>query len=90
MEAALAAIHKSEAGKVLLDDLCRALEDPNRGMLDVLRHGFKCFGKTFRAAYFQPASALNPDTLALYAANRLTVTRQLRYTTAHENSIDLV
>jgi type I restriction enzyme R subunit len=88
--AALAAIHKDDAGKTLLDDLCRALEDPNRGMLDVLRHGFKCFGKTFRTAYFKPASALNPDTAALYAANRLTVTRQLHYSIAHENSIDLV
>ncbi|MEO7987523.1 MAG: type I restriction endonuclease, partial [Gemmatimonadales bacterium] len=88
--AALDAIHKADTGKVLLDDLCRALDDPNRGMLDVLRYGFKCFGKTFRAAYFRPASGLNPDTAALYAANRLTVTRQLRYSPAHENSIDLV
>src|SRR5512144_1118002 len=47
------------AEKVLLDDLCHALDA--QGMLDVLRHGFKCFGKLLRAAYFAPASGLNPD-----------------------------
>ena len=47
--------------------------------MSVLRHGFKCFGKLFRAAYFAQASHLNPDTQKLYAANRLTITRQVRY-----------
>ena len=56
----------------------------------VLRHGFKCFGKLFRVAYFAPASGLNPETQRLYAANRLTVTRQLQYSTKHDNTLDLV
>jgi type I restriction enzyme R subunit len=76
------------AEQVLLDDLCHALD--TQGMLDVLRHGFKCFGKLLRVAYFAPASGLNPDTQLRYAVNRLTVTRQLKYSLANENSLDLV
>ncbi len=59
-------------------------------MLNVLRHGFKCFGKRLRVAYFAPASGMNPETKALYEANRLTVTRQLKYSTKNDNSLDLV
>ena len=72
----------------VLDDLLGALAE--RGSLDVLRHGFKCFGKLLRVAYFAPAHGMNPDTQRLYAANRLTVTRQLKYSPASENSLDLV
>ena len=61
-----------------------------RGALDVLRHGFKCYGKQFQLAYFAPAHGMNPETQALYAANRLTVTRQVKYSPASESSIDLV
>jgi type I restriction enzyme, R subunit len=81
---------KDKAGETLLDDLCRALNSPHEGCLSVLRHGFKCFGKLFQAAYFAPASGLNPDTQKLYAANRLTVTRQLRYANRHANTLDVV
>ena len=78
-----------KAGETLLDDLCRALDSEHEGCLSVLRHGFKCFGKRFRAAYFAPASGMNPDTQKLYAANRLTVTRQLRYSARHGNTLDV-
>jgi type I restriction enzyme R subunit len=86
----LATLQKDKAGETLLDDLCRALNSPHEGCLSVLRHGFKCFGKLFQAAYFAPASGLNPDTQKLYAANRLTVTRQLRYANRHANTLDVV
>ena len=72
----------------VLDNLLGALAD--RGLLDVLRHGFKCYGRQLRLAYFAPAHGMNPETQALYEANRLTVTRQLKYDPACENSIDLV
>ena len=47
--------------------------------LHTLRHGFKCYGRTLRIAYFKAAHDLNPDLEARYAANILGVTRQLRY-----------
>jgi len=82
-------LQKDNAEETLLDDLCRALNSEHEGCLSVLRHGFKCFGKLFRAAYFAPASGLNPDTQRLYAANRLTITRQLRYSNRHNNTLDV-
>ena len=61
----------------VLDNLLGALAD--RGLLDVLRHGFKSYGRQLHLAYFAPAHGMNPETQALYEANRLTVTRQLKY-----------
>ena len=79
----------AKAADVLLDDLCRALNSDHEGCLKVLRHGFKCFGKLFRVAAFAPASGMNPDTQRHYAANRLTVTRQLKYSDKHANTLDV-
>ncbi len=62
----------------------------NRGMLDVLRHGIVDYGVRFKLAYFKPASGLNPETLALYDKNILTVTRQVRYSLKNNNAIDLL
>ncbi len=83
-------IQKDKAEEVLLDDLCKALDSEYQGCLSVLRHGFKCFGKLFRVAYFAPASSMNPETQRLYDTNRLTITRQLRYSNRHGNTLDVV
>ena len=84
----LEAIHKAETAKVVLDHLCKELE--TKGMLKVLRQGFKCYGKKLLIAVFAPNNRMNPDTLALYGQNVLSVTRQLYYGTEHSKSLDLV
>lgn len=71
----LANTSPSDAQKILITSLTKELK--SRGMLDVLRNGFKCYGKTLRVAYFQPNTGMNPETLALYEKNRLTITRQV-------------
>jgi type I restriction enzyme R subunit len=71
----LASTSPSDAQKIIIDSLTKELK--SRGMLDVLRNGFKCYGKTLRVAYFQPNTGMNPETLALYQQNRLTITRQV-------------
>lgn len=86
--ASLKAIHGESSGNILIDSLSKELD--TKGMLKVLRHGFKCFGKKFRAAYFAPSNAMNPDTQARYAANVLSVTRQLFYSGENRKSLDLV
>jgi type I restriction enzyme R subunit len=86
---ALEKLHGAETGAVVLGDLTKAL-DGHAGALAVLRRGFKCFGKLIRVAYFAPAHGMNPESRRLYEANRLTVTRQVHYSTQHENSIDLL
>lgn len=74
----------------LLDRLRNQLD--TRGTLDVLRHGIEMIGVRghIALAQFKPALAMNPNVLAKYAANRLRVVRQVRYSLANENCIDLV
>ena len=62
-----------------------------RGTLEVLRHGLEMIGlrQPLALAQFKPALAMNPDILARYAANRLRVVRQVRYSLHNENALDL-
>lgn len=84
----LSEIHGIAVEQKLIDRLCQELN--LRGMLDVLRYGITDYGVRFKLAYFKPASGLNPETLALYNQNILTVTRQVHYSTHTQNSIDLL
>ena len=62
----------------VLDNLSKELE--LKGTLHVLRHGFKCYGKTLRMAWFRPNTRMNPEAADNYARNRLTITRQVAFT----------
>ena len=75
---ALEALLGSKAAATVLDSLSMELE--LKGTLHVLRHGFKCYGKTFRMAYFRPNTTMNPEAAESYARNRLTITRQVAFT----------
>ncbi len=66
-----------------------AQELDNRGTLDVLRHGVTDLGVEFQMCQFKPAGALNPDLVELYQKNRLTVTRQVHFSTTTNESIDM-
>ncbi len=87
---ALTKNHGAKAGDTLLARLRDQLDQ--RGTLDVLRHGIELLGlkAALPLAQFKPALALNPDILARYAANRLRVVRQVRYSLHNENCLDLV
>jgi type I restriction enzyme R subunit len=86
----LAKNHGAKAADTLLARLRDQLDQ--RGTLDVLRHGIELLGlkMPLKLAEFKPALSINTDILARYAANRLRVVRQLRYSLHNENSIDLV
>ncbi|ODS23966.1 type I restriction endonuclease subunit R [Candidatus Endobugula sertula] len=86
--ASLQAVHGAAAEGVLLDGLVKELH--TKGMLNVLRHGFKVYGKKFRVAHFAPNNHKNPDNWALYHHNVLSVTRQLYYSEHNKNSLDMV
>lgn len=60
------------------------------GLLEVLRHGFKHRGITFRVCYFKPESKLNQTAADLYAANEITCNRQWFYSAETHNSVDMV
>jgi type I restriction enzyme R subunit len=66
-----------------------AAEIDDRGTVDVLRHGIKGWGLKFDLCYFKPAHGLTPLLLDRYAANRVTVTRQQRYSAKHTKTLDL-
>ena len=71
------AIHGNKLGTTLLAAFDKATTQ--RGVLHVLRHGFKFYGGLVRVATFQPAHGLNPEVERLCAANRLAVVRQLHF-----------
>ncbi|EGV31243.1 Restriction endonuclease, type I, EcoRI, R subunit/Type III [Thiorhodococcus drewsii AZ1] len=75
--AALEALLGPKTTSTVLDNLAKELE--LKGTLHVLRHGFKCYGKTFRMAYFRPNTRMNPEAAEQYARNRLTITRQVGF-----------
>ncbi|MDQ6783607.1 MAG: DEAD/DEAH box helicase family protein [Actinomycetota bacterium] len=66
-----------------------ASELDKRGAADVLRRGVIDQGQSIRMAYFKPAHGLTPELVARYDANRLTVTRQLRYEASSTKALDL-
>lgn len=81
---ALVALLGERTEATVLDALGKELD--LKGSLHVLRHGFKCYGKNFRLAYFRPNSGMNPDAAAQYALNRLTITRQIAFTSVMKNA----
>ncbi|NDF00684.1 MAG: type I restriction endonuclease subunit R [Verrucomicrobia bacterium] len=87
---ALVKSNGSAAAETLLNRLRDQLNQ--RGTLDVLRHGIELLGlkQPVQMVQFKPALVINPAILTRYAANRLRVVRQVRYSQQNENSIDLV
>ena len=75
---ALEALLGPKTVATVLDSLSKELDV--KGTLHILRHGFKCYGKTFRMAYFRPNTRMNPEAAKNYAKNRQTITRQVAFT----------
>lgn len=83
----LEALHGEKTGEQVLSDLCKWM-DAN-GSLATIRHGFKCYGRTLRIAFFKAAHELNPELEERYASNRLGITRQLHFSKRSEKSLDI-
>ncbi|MBE7380313.1 MAG: type I restriction endonuclease subunit R [Leptolyngbya sp. SIO1E4] len=80
-------------GEHFEDRLFKRISDQikSRGIIEVLRKGIKAQEVSLTLYYKQPASQLNPDATARYAANRFSVTRQLRYSDDNKQlALDLV
>ena len=67
----------------LLNRVSKEIE--RRGVLDVLRKGVKDRGCHFNLTYFRPSSGMNPDHQKLYAQNRFSLVRQLKYSQRTKN-----
>lgn len=81
--------------KILGDDAeakaLRRIRDiiERNGTLYLLRKGFDESGHHFDMCFFKPTHGLNPDVLKLYEGNVFHVVRQLRYSPANQNSLDM-
>jgi type I restriction enzyme R subunit len=85
--AKLEALHAEKTGEQILTDLCKWMD--TYGSLATLRHGFKCYGRTLRVAFFKAAHGLNPELEERYAKNRVGITRQLHFSARNEKSLDV-
>ncbi len=85
---AIKSFHGTDTERFILKELRLAID--HQGLLDVIRYGFKCFGKRLRVAWFRSPHGMNPEAERLYEQNKLTITRQLVYSSAHSKSIDVV
>ena len=86
--ARMAGLHGDGIESLIVEQLARELD--LKGTLEVLRHGFRFSGRTLRLAYFAPAHGLNPDALARFGRNELTVTRQAPCHPGKGDTLDLV
>lgn len=81
--------YKERADTYLLESLSKELS--SKGALEVLRYGFKCFGKILRLAYFTPNTSRNGKDWEQYQKNRLSVYRQVHFSIKKPNlSLDVV
>jgi len=86
---ALLDYHGDKAGETLISTLSKELS--SKGSLHVLRHGFKCFGKLFRLAYFAPGSKMNKEAWDDYEKNDLKIIRQVHHSVKNPRaSLDVV
>ena len=82
-------LHGTKAEQTLLSSLAKELDTKN--VLHVLRYGFKCFGKTFKLAYFAPNTGMNPEAEELFKKNNLKIFRQVHFSIKNpDQSVDVV
>ncbi|HEY0950847.1 type I restriction endonuclease subunit R [Nocardioides sp.] len=77
----------------LLDRIVKVLDGPletTGGTLNLLRRGFATGAASFAMVQARPETDLNPETGRRYAANRVRVMRQVRYSQHNGNALDLV
>ncbi|EHQ34733.1 type I restriction endonuclease subunit R [Methanoplanus limicola] len=81
-------IYGSESEKAFLERFTR--ETARTGIIRVLRQGINDRGCRFRVIYRKPETAINEESKERYEQNILHCTRQLHYSPANENSLDIV
>lgn len=89
--AKLSRLHGADTESAVLDRLAKTLDSKTGGTINVLRRGFgMAGGGTIQMSQPLPEDRRNEMVTRRYAANRLRVVRQVRYSLDSENAIDLV
>ncbi len=87
----LSRINGAGTETAVLDRLVKTLDSKSGGTIDMLRRGFGIAGGgTVQMSQPLPEDGRNETVQKRYAANRLRVVRQVRYSLDNENAIDLV
>jgi len=81
-------LHGGGLESLLITTLVKELDA--KGSLNVLRHGFKFYGKTFLLAIFKPAHGANYEVVEQYGKNQLTVTRQVPCHPGDNRTLDML
>lgn len=76
--------------EIFINRVHTVIKQSPKGLLHILRNGFKDRGIDFKLCYFKPDNNMNEKDVELYNKNILHCTRQLHYSVANENSIDIV
>lgn len=92
--AALQTIYGPSVEHSVLQSIARAIQTHPKGLIGFLRDSsqgkYKDRGIELRMFFMKPDNSFNPDAVANYQKNRLSVTRQVHYSTRNNNSLDVV
>jgi len=84
----LEALHGQKTAEQILTDLCKWMD--TYGSLATLRHGFKCYGRTLRVAFFKAAPRAEPRIGGTLREEPRRHHRQLHFSARNEKSLDVV
>jgi type I restriction enzyme R subunit len=92
--AALQTIYGASVEDSVIQSITRAIQTHPKGLIGFLRDSaqgkYKDRGIELRMFFMEPDNDFNPDAVANYIKNRLTVTRQVHYSIKNNNSLDVV
>ena len=92
--AALQSIYGVSVENSVIHSITRAIQTHPKGLIGFLRDSaqgkYKDRGIELRMFYMKPDNDFNPDAIANYQKNRLSVTRQVHYSNKNNNSLDVV
>lgn len=82
-------IYPANPDQCFIDRVCKVIRE--RGLLDVLRKGFKDRGIEFKLMFKRPTNTLNPDLITQYNQNILQCMRQVHHSVSRPNdSVDIM
>jgi len=87
---ALAVQYGADVDAKIIERVVDTYKKSQHKTIEVLRGKIKDRGQNLDLVYFQPTHSKTPEHKEWYKKNRLTVIRQLKYSTRNNNSVDVV
>lgn len=92
--AALQTIYGASVENSIIQSIARTIQTHPKGLIGFLRDSaqgkYKDRGIELRMFFMKPDNDFNPDAVMNYLKNRLSITRQVHYSTKNNNSLDMV